>query len=145
MDGAAADRHDVIQRARKRGIEIAFASGQRGEAEFRAVGRVDAELGQAMALQLGLHRGRRTIIGKLQFDCAEASRRGGAKPFEQRAIGKQIAEIGGEARHGVSLIIRGSVAWIAGAKYARRRLGNRRVYWAIAHKTAHQHGGPICG
>ena len=105
MDGAAADRHHIIERALEGGVPIALAPRQRGKAEFRALRRVDAELGQAVPLQLGRHRGRRDVIGKLQLDRGEASRGGGAEALDQRTLGEQMAEIGGKAGHGVSWLL----------------------------------------
>ena len=99
MDRAAADRDDIIERAGKRGLEIALASGQRGETEFRTLRRVDAEWREAVLFQFGLHRGGRRVIGKLQLDRGEAASRRGAEALEQRIFGEQMAEIGGKARH----------------------------------------------
>ena len=55
----AADRDHIIERALERRLPIALAPGQRGEAEFRRLRRVDAKLRQAMPLKLRLHRRRR--------------------------------------------------------------------------------------
>src|SRR5579864_2989902 len=104
MDGAAADRDHIIERALEGCVPIALAPRQRGKAEFRALRRVDAELGEAMALELGRHRRRRDVIRKLQLDRGKARRGGGAEALDQRALGEQMTEIGGKARHGVSLV-----------------------------------------
>ena len=106
MDGASADGDDVIQRAGERGGEIALAPGQRGETEFGALRGIDAELGELVPRQFGLHRARRRVIGKLQLDRGKARRGRRGKAIEQRSLGEQMAEIGGKARHRVSLLRR---------------------------------------
>ena len=105
MDGAAADRHHIIERALERRVPIALAPRQRGETEFRALRRVDAELGEAMALELGRHRRRRDVIRKLQLDRGKPRGGSGAETLDQRALGEQMAEIGGKAGHGVSWVL----------------------------------------
>ena len=49
-----------------------------------------------------LHLGGRDVIGKLQLDAFEAGGSGGVDAREQRALGEQMTEIGGKARHYVS-------------------------------------------
>ena len=44
VDRGAADRDDIIERAGERGVEVALAARQRGQPEFRALRRVDAEI-----------------------------------------------------------------------------------------------------
>src|ERR1700685_1865757 len=109
MNGTAADRRDVFERALKSYVPIALASRQRGKTEFRALRRVDAELREAMPLELGRHRRRRDIIRKLELDRGKARSGSSAETLDQRALGEQMAEIGGKARHGVS--------WLLGETY----------------------------
>ena len=103
MDRGAADRRDVIERAGEGRVEIALAAGQRGKPEFRALRRVDAELRQAMPLSSAFTADGGDVIGKLQLDGRKARRRRGAETLDQRAVGEQMAEIGGKARHFMSL------------------------------------------
>ena len=105
MDGAAADRHHIIERALEGRVPIALAPRQRGETEFRALRRVDAELRQVVPLQLGRHRGRRDVIRKLQLDRGKTRGGSSAEALDQRALGEQMAEIGGKAGHGVSWLL----------------------------------------
>ncbi len=71
---AAADRRDVVERLPKQRGEFALAPGHRGEARTRRPplpGRgVEAEHGEAVPLELGLHRRGRMVVGKLQLDRA---------------------------------------------------------------------------
>src|ERR1700733_5069029 len=100
MNAGAADGGDIIERPLERSVEVALAAGQRGEAEFRTLRRVDGKLCEIVLLELRRHRRRRGAIGKLEFDRGETRSRGGAKGFDQRAFGEQMAEIGGKAGHG---------------------------------------------
>jgi hypothetical protein len=52
-----------------------------------------------VAVEFGLHRRRRLVIGKLQLDCAKAGRGRRREPLDQRPLGEQIGQIGGEAGH----------------------------------------------
>ena len=97
MDRPPADSNGIVERARKRGLPVRLAAGQCGEAGFAfpAGRRVDAELRQAMACQLGLHGGRRDLIGVLQFDRGKTRGGSSAEALEQRTLGEQKREIGG--------------------------------------------------
>src|SRR5579871_34485 len=101
MDRGAADHDHIIERLAECRVPFALAARTRAETEIAVAAhrRVDAELGEAMPLQLRLHGRRRYIIRKLQLDRSKASRRGRAEALEQRALGEQITEIGGEAGH----------------------------------------------
>ena len=94
MDGAAADGNRIVERLGEDGLEIALAAGQRGEAEFALLAlagrRIEAEHGETVALDSGLHLGGRDVIGKLQLDAFEAGGSGGVDAREQRALGEQI-------------------------------------------------------
>ena len=105
MDGAAADGDHIIECTLEGCVPIALASRLRGETKFRALRRVDAELGQVVPLQLGRHRGRRDVIRKLQLDRGKTRGGRGAEALDQRALGEQMAEIGGKAGHGVSWLL----------------------------------------
>jgi hypothetical protein len=103
MDRAAADRGDEIKRLLEDRIPIGFParySGQAGIAVTAAHRGVDAELDQAMLLDLGPNRSRRLVVGKLQFHRLEAGRSRGAEALNRRPFGEEIGEIGGETRHG---------------------------------------------
>src|SRR5580704_11574301 len=126
MDGAAADRRHIIERALEGCVPIALAPRQCGETEFRALRRVDAELCQVMPLQLGRHRRRRDVIRKLQLDGGETRSSSSAEALDQRALGEKMAEIGGKAGHGVS--------WLFGD-------GSSSSCPAIAGKGDHPKGG----
>src|SRR5262249_48092365 len=106
MDLAAADRCDVVERLLEQRGELLLAAGNGGNAELARrpmPGRgVEAEHRQAVAIELGLHRGRRMIIGKLQLDRLEAGGGRGGEPLDQRTFGEEISEIGGEAGHRAS-------------------------------------------
>jgi hypothetical protein len=39
------------------------------------------------------------VIGKLQLDRAKAGRGRGGEPLDQRPLGEQVGQIGGEAGH----------------------------------------------
>src|SRR6516225_11913177 len=103
MDLTTADGGDVVERLPEQRGEFALAAGDGGDAELtrhRLTGRgVDAEHGQAVAVELGLHGGRRVIVGKLQLDRPKAGRGRRGETLDQRALGEKISEIGGEARH----------------------------------------------
>jgi hypothetical protein len=101
MDGAAADRDDIVYRELERVLPFALAAGHGGKSGFTlpTERRVDAELHQTMPLQLGLHSEWRHVVGILQLDRAEACRSRRAKALDQRTFGEQKGEVGGEAGH----------------------------------------------
>src|SRR5262245_24048541 len=103
MSLTAADGGDVGERLLEQRGEFALAAGDGGDAELarrRLTGRgVDAEHGQAVAVELGLHGGRRVVVGELQLDRPKTGRGRSRETFDQRALGEKISEIGGEARH----------------------------------------------
>src|SRR5262249_34565939 len=49
--------------------------------------------------ELGLHGGRREVVGDLQLDRAKAGRGRRREPLDQRALGEEISQIGGKAWH----------------------------------------------
>ncbi len=101
---AAADGGDVVERLLEQRGELLLAARDGGDPELprrRPPGRgVDAEHGQAMAVELGLHGRGREVIGNLQLDRPETGGGRRRKPLEQRSFGEKIREVGGEARHG---------------------------------------------
>src|SRR5262245_58590114 len=101
MDGAAADADHVVEGLAEREIEVAFAArhGRQPELAFAAERRVDAELDEAVALELLLHGRRRMIVGKLQLDRLEAGRGRRREALNQGTLGEKIREIGGKTRH----------------------------------------------
>ena len=102
MDRRAADRHRVIERLLEDLREFALAARHGAEPALAAVRprlRVDAELGQTAALELGTDRRGRVVVGKLQLDRLEAGRRRRAEALHERALGEQIGKVGGEAGH----------------------------------------------
>ena len=96
-------RGDVVERLLEHGGEFLLAAGNRRHAELpgrRLAGRgVDAEHGQAVAIELGPHGGGRVVIGQLQLDRPEAGRGRRRETLDQRAFGEKIGQVGGEARH----------------------------------------------
>ena len=54
---------------------------------------------EAVPLDLGPHRRRRVVVGELQLDRLEARRGRGAEALDQRPLGEQISEVGGETGH----------------------------------------------
>src|SRR4029077_7523219 len=82
---------------------IEFPLAPRGCRKAGLAGRprrgVDVEHGQPMMRDLGFHVRRRNLIGLLQLDRLEAGFRRGADALDQGEFGKQMAEIGGKARH----------------------------------------------
>ena len=103
MDLTAAERDDVVERLLEDRGEFLLPARDRRHAEFSCrllAGRgVDAEHREAVTVDLGPQRGRRVVIHELQFDRPEARRGRGAKALDQRTLGEQVAEVGGEARH----------------------------------------------
>ncbi len=109
MDRAAADGDGIIKRALECIVPFTLAPGNGGKTglAFATGWRIDAELGQAMPRQFRFHGRGRNVIGKQQLDRAKPRRRRGAETLEQRALGEQISEIGGEAGHGVFFRVAG--------------------------------------
>jgi hypothetical protein len=103
VDLASADRGDVIERLLEQGIELPLAAGNGGDAELARCGltrrSVDAEHGQTVPVELSLHRGGREIIGNLQLDCAKTGGGGRGEPLDERPLGEEKRQIGGEAGH----------------------------------------------
>ena len=101
VNGPPSDRHGIVERAAKQRGEILLAPRHRGEAGCgaRRRGRVDAENGEAMPLDLAPDIGGGMVVRGLQLDRLEARRRGRREPLQQRKLGEEIGEIGGEARH----------------------------------------------
>ena len=102
VDRRAVDRDDVVERLLEDLCELAFAPGHGAQPAFPAILprlRVDAELHEAVALELGTDRRRRDLVGKLQLDGLEAGRLGGAETLDQRPLGEHVGEIGGKPGH----------------------------------------------
>jgi len=57
-------------------------------------------------VDLGLHGGRRKLIGVLQLDGLETGLGGMADALDQRILDVQVTEIGREAGHGVSRMLK---------------------------------------
>ncbi len=89
VDLAAADGGDVVERLLEQRGEFLLAAGDGGDAELalrQLTGRgVDAEHGQAVPVELGLHGGGRVVVGKLQLDRRESRPR--PRPRTARSAG----------------------------------------------------------
>src|SRR5450631_2409101 len=101
MDLAAADRHHIVERLFEQCLPFALAPGHRRKPKFAvaALRGIEAELREAVAMDLRLHRGRRVVVGKLQLHRLEAGSGGSTEALEQRALGEEVSEIGGDAGH----------------------------------------------
>ena len=102
MDGGEPGRPAVGERLGERSGELGIAAGQRGEAEVArpiAADRVQPEHCQAMARTGRLHVRGGNVVGPMDLDGTEARARGGVDPLEERPVGPEEAEIGGEASH----------------------------------------------
>ena len=101
MNLPSADRAHVIERLPEQEHEVGLPPRQRGEAEFvgPAGCRIDAQDREIVPGELGPHRRRSVIIGKLQLDRLEAGRGGRGEAFDERPLGEQVGQIGGEPGH----------------------------------------------
>ena len=103
MDLAAADRNDVVERLLEQRGEFLLATGNGRDAgrsrRHLAERGVEAEHRQVVPIELGLHGRGRLVVGKLQLDRAEAGVGRRREALDQGALGEEISQIGGEARH----------------------------------------------
>ena len=104
MDARAGDRMRVGQRAVEAGEERRLLIGHGGKAAVgRALARrhVDERHDDALGREPRRHLRRGHGIGRLAFDAAKSQRGGGIDTVDERPLGKQHADVGGELGHGL--------------------------------------------